>query len=110
MSMQAYYTSDEILDFISHVNQAEGMGVIGYDGGDFYGIAPYFGCYVLFEEEQAHHLIKKFIQLFQRFSEIKNEPWTWFSDIYYERMIPAEKFDINALEDKGIEFFEKMAF
>ena len=35
------------------------------DGGDFYGIAPYFSCYILFEEDQANHLIKKFIQLFK---------------------------------------------
>ncbi len=107
MSTQAYYTSDEILDFISHVNQAEGMGVIGYDGGDFYGIAPYFSCYVLFEEEQAHHLIKKFIQLVQRFSEINNEPWTWFSDIYYERMIPADKFSLSTLEQDALSLFDK---
>ncbi len=107
MSTQAYYTSNEILDFISHINQAEGMGVVGYDGGDYYGVGPYFSCYVLFEEDQANNLIKKFIQLFKRFSEIKNEPWTWFSDIYYERMIPADKFSIGTLEQDVLSLFDK---
>ena len=107
MSTQAYYTSDEILDFIAHVNQAEGMGVIGYDGGDFYGIAPYFSCYVLFEEDQANNLIKSMIQLFHRFSEIKNEPWTWFGDLTYEKMIPAEKFDLKNLEKNYLERFDQ---
>ncbi len=110
MSTQAYYTSDEILDFIAHVNQAEGMGVIGYDGGDFYGIAPYFSCYVLFEEDQANNLIKSMIQLFHRFSEIKNEPWTWFGDLTYEKMIPAEKFDLKNLEKNYLERFDQKGY
>ena len=110
MSEDSYFDQENIIEFISDAKIYDAMPVIGFEGGDFYGIAPYFSCYVLFEEEQANHLIQQFIQLFQRFSEIKNEPWTWFSDIYYERMIPAEKFDINALEDKGIEFFEKDGF
>ena len=110
MSTQAYYTSDEILDYISHVNQAEGMGVIGYDGGDFYGTAPYFSCYVLFEEDQANNLIKSMIQLFHRFSKIKNEPWTWFGDLNYEEMVQADKFDLKNLEKNCLERFDQKGY
>ncbi len=86
------------------------MPVIGFEGGDFYGIAPYFSCYILFEEDQANHLIKKFIQLFKRFSEIKNEPWTWFGDLTYEKMIPAEKFDLKNLEKNCLERFDQKGY
>ena len=64
MSEDSYFDQENIIEFISDAKIYDAMPVIGFEGGDFYGIAPYFSCYVLFEEEQAHHLIKKIYSAF----------------------------------------------
>ena len=106
------YNKQDIQLWIEDTQNSDFLTVIGTDGeeGDFYGIGPYFTCYILFEEGQANNLIKSMIDLFHRFNEIKNEPWTWFGDLTYEKMIQAEKFDLKNLEKNCLKRYDQEGY
>lgn len=106
------YNKQDIQLWIEDTQNSDFLTVIGTDGeeGDFYGIGPYFTCYILFKEGQANNLIKSMIDLFHRFNEIKNESWTWVGDLTYEKMIQAEKFDLKNLEKNCLKRYDQEGY
>lgn len=86
-----YLTVEEQVAWIEEIKATDKLWVTGYEGEDAYGIGPYVSFYVYHSEEEAPQLINKFIEVFNRFSQIKNEEWTHFIHPIKDVFVKAEK-------------------
>ena len=86
-----YLTEEEQTEWIEEIKATDKLWVTGDEGGDAYGIGPYVTFYVYHQEEESSQLITKFIEVFNEFSQIKNEDWTYFIHPIKDVFIKAEK-------------------
>ncbi|MCH7318582.1 hypothetical protein MMP64_11645 [Acinetobacter sp. ANC 5659] len=77
-TVEPFVSEADQAEWIEEIKATDKLWVIGDEGGDVYGIGPYVSFYVYHSEEEVLQLINKFIEIFNEFSQIKNEVWTHF--------------------------------
>ncbi|WP_278492951.1 hypothetical protein [Acinetobacter gyllenbergii] len=89
-TVEPFVSEADQAEWIEEIKATDKLWVIGDEGGDVYGIGPYVSFYVYHSEEEAPQLINKFIEIFNEFSQIKNEEWVSFKHPVKDIFVKAE--------------------